>query len=162
MPDAETPLDPARLLSPGAAFLLSQLGEHSSRLWRGKVQTLGIDAQQLVVLRLVGATADLTQREVAKHMRLPPSRLVAVVDELESAGLLRRRRSSTDRRANALLLTGSGRRLVARAMGISREHEAALTLALNDRQRKELVRLLSRIAAAEDLPQGVMVNQPSR
>ena len=155
-------IDPERLRAPGAAFLLSQLGEHSSRLWRSKLHELGVEPQDIVVLRVIGATNGPSQRAIAKQMRLPPSRLVSVVDRLEGEGLLERRRSSSDRRVNALRLTAAGRHLLERAMRISGDHEVSLTSALTAPQRKLLLRLLSAIATAQDLPAGVMVNQRTK
>jgi DNA-binding MarR family transcriptional regulator len=162
MVNPDKSIDPGRLRAPGAAFLLSQLGEHSSRLWRSKLQELRAEPQDIVILRLIGATDGPSQRAIAKQMRLPPSRLVSVVDRLEAEGLLQRRRSDSDRRTNSLRLTAAGRRLLERAMRISRDHEVALTSALTVPQRKQLLRLLAAIASAEDLPAGVMVNQPKR
>jgi hypothetical protein len=45
----------ARLRQPGAAYLLSQVGAHSSRRWHERLQPLGLDPRQVVVLRMVAA-----------------------------------------------------------------------------------------------------------
>lgn len=70
--------------------------------------------------------------------------MVVVIDELEAADLVRRRRSETDRRRNALELTGEGRRTLTRAREVADEterdllspldsqHDAALRAALDE------------------------------
>src|SRR5215207_4362801 len=88
-----------RLMAPGAAFLLSQVGFHSSRLWKDRLAPLGVDPRQVVLLRVVAAAEGRVQQAVGKAMQIPASRVVALVDELERRGLLERRRGGTDRRA---------------------------------------------------------------
>jgi hypothetical protein len=51
---ASTP--PAEQLRvPGVAFLLSQLGYHSSRRWKARLAPLGLDPRQVMVLRRLAA-----------------------------------------------------------------------------------------------------------
>ena len=44
---------------------------------------------------------------------MPPSRMVALVDELEQRGLVERRPHPSDRRVRALYLTAEGREMLA-------------------------------------------------
>jgi DNA-binding MarR family transcriptional regulator len=108
-----------------------------------------------VLLRHVAAAEGESQQALGRAMQIPPSRMVALVDELERAGLLERRPSPADRRAHALHLTGDGRRLLVRLMQVSAEHEAQLCAGLTQAERHRLIDLLSRIAAEQGLPTGV-------
>src|SRR4029450_6697910 len=45
----------AHLRVPGVAFLLAQLGFHSTRLWKDRLAPLGIDPRHAVLLRHVAA-----------------------------------------------------------------------------------------------------------
>jgi DNA-binding MarR family transcriptional regulator len=92
-----------------------------------------------------------SQRELAEVLRLPGSRVVALVDRLEAGGWLQRRVSANDRRTRALHLTPKGHTLVERMMDIAAAHEEDLTRGLRSRERAELVELLTRIAGAQDL-----------
>jgi DNA-binding MarR family transcriptional regulator len=149
------PPSAAQLRVPGVAFLLSQLGFHSTRLWKDRLAPLGIDPRHVVLLRHVAAAEGQSQQALGRAMQIPPSRMVALVDELERAGLLERRPSPADRRAHALHLTGDGRRLLDRLMQVSAEHEAQLCAGLTQAERHRLISLLSRVAAEQGLPTGV-------
>jgi DNA-binding MarR family transcriptional regulator len=73
--------------------------------------------------------------------------MVAVADGLEEKGFAVRERSPADRRAYVLRVTGPGRRAVTRA-GRSMERAADEFLApLSLRQRRELKRMLRRLAS---------------
>ncbi len=99
-----------RVRSPGAAFLLSQLGGHSSRpLGRRAWPRPGSTPREVMLFRHVSLSEGRSQREVALAVGLPASRIVAIVDRLEARGWVERRTSPRDRRAHALHLTADGR-----------------------------------------------------
>jgi DNA-binding MarR family transcriptional regulator len=150
-----TPHSPARLRVPGVAFLLSQLGFHSTQLWKQRLAPLGVDPRHVVLLRHLAAAEGQSQQALGKAMQIPASRMVALVDELEQAGLLQRRPSPTDRRAHALRLTSEGQRMLDRLMRVSADHEEQLCAGLTRAERRQLVALLSRVAAERGLPTGV-------
>jgi DNA-binding MarR family transcriptional regulator len=92
-----------------------------------------------------------SQRELARAVRLPASRIVGLVDELEGQGYLERRTSSSDRRQRSLYLTARGRRLLDKVMTIAADHELRFSEGLKPAERSTLVRLLGRLAAAQGL-----------
>lgn len=143
------------MVVPGAAFLLSQVGMHSSRLWRERMGELGLDPRHVVLLRLVGAEEGRSQLALGNQMGLPPSRMVAFVDELERLGLLERRANPDDRRVRALYLTAKGRQTLEAVMKMSAEHEKELTSGLSEPQVKRLRHLLSRMVEEQGLTPGV-------
>jgi DNA-binding MarR family transcriptional regulator len=157
MSDRSTSVTPpaARLRVPGAAFLLAQLGAHSARLWKDRLAPLGIHPRQAMLLRHVAATEGQSQQALGKSMQIPATRMVTLVDELERAGLLQRRPSPADRRAYALVLTRKGRRVLDQIMQVSADHEAQLCAGLTQAQRRQLIALLSKVAAEQGLPTGV-------
>jgi DNA-binding MarR family transcriptional regulator len=61
---------------------------------------------------------ELTQSELADECALDKTTMVVTLDELEQAGLARRRPSSIDRRARIVSVTAAGRRKVAQADAI--------------------------------------------
>jgi DNA-binding MarR family transcriptional regulator len=70
--------------------------------------------------------AERTQIELAELADLDKTTMVATVDELEAAGLARRRPSSTDRRARIIEVTKTGQRAVAQGTKIAdRVHREA-------------------------------------
>lgn len=148
-----TPRD--RRIVPGAAFLLSQVGIHSARLWGERMGGLDLDPRHVVLLRLVAAKEGRSQQALGEQMRLPPSRMVSFVDELEDQGLLERRSDPGDRRVRALYLTDAGRRTLDRVMRVAAEHEEHMCASLGGAEREQLIALLSRIAAEQGLAPGV-------
>ncbi|WP_433479454.1 MarR family winged helix-turn-helix transcriptional regulator [Spirillospora sp. CA-142024] len=64
---------------------------------------------QLLVLWCVARHGPLSQREVAERLRMDAGDLVGIVDALEDAGHVRRRRDPDDRRRYALEATEDGR-----------------------------------------------------
>jgi DNA-binding MarR family transcriptional regulator len=145
----------ARLRVPGVAFLLSQLGYHSSRLWQGRLAPLGLDPRHVMLLRHVAIAEGRSQQALGEVLQIPPSRMVALVDALEQRGLLRRRPDPGDRRVRTLHLTRDGRRLLDEVMEISLEHERQLCKGLQPAEREQLITLLSRLAAEQGLGEGV-------
>jgi DNA-binding MarR family transcriptional regulator len=108
------------------AFLLSQLGAHVSARFAQRCEELGLTPSEAAVLRLVGRMPGLSQRALADRVGTAPSRIVALVDELEQRGLVMRMRSSTDRRNYELRLTGSGQTLLAALREVAEAHEAEI------------------------------------
>jgi DNA-binding MarR family transcriptional regulator len=150
-----TPPDIARLRMPGAAFLLSQLGYRSSRRWKARLAPLDLDPRHVLVLRRLAGGEGRSQQALGEALQIPPSRMVALVDDLEQRGLLTRRLSPSDRRVRTLHLTQEGRRLLSRVMEISLEHERELCRGLQSAEREQLIMLLSRVAAEQGLAEGV-------
>jgi DNA-binding MarR family transcriptional regulator len=140
---------------PGAAFLLSQVGVHSSRLWGRRMAALGLDPRHVALLRLISAGEGRSQQALGEQLRLPPSRMVSVVDELEQLGLVERRPDPSDRRVRALHLTAKGRRTLRKVLPASAEHEDQLCQGLDETDRAQLIALLSRIAERQGLAPGV-------
>jgi DNA-binding MarR family transcriptional regulator len=152
---ASTPPAAARLRVPGVAFLLSQLGYHSSRRWKARLAPLGLDPRHVMVLRRLAGDEGRSQQALGDALQIPPSRMVALVDALEQRGLLRRRPSPSDRRVRTLHLTKEGRRLLSRVMEISLEHEQELCSGLQPANREQLLTLLNRLAAEQGLAEGI-------
>jgi DNA-binding MarR family transcriptional regulator len=148
-------VDDQRVRTPGAAFLLAQLGGHSSRQWVERLAEVTLDPREVMLFRHVALNEGRSQREVADAVGLPASRIVRIVDALEAKGWIRRRPGKPDRRAKRLYLTPGGKAALDRIMAVSAAHEAELTRGLTPDERAELVRMLARIAAEQGLIEGV-------
>ncbi|TMQ91968.1 winged helix-turn-helix transcriptional regulator [Actinomadura soli] len=92
----------------------------------------------MLVLECVARLGPLSQREVAEHLRMDPGDLVGVVDALEEAGSVRRRRDPGDRRRYALEATEDGRL----ALGTTLDDRARLNEALFEPLSPDELRLL--------------------
>lgn len=143
-----------RLRVPGAAYLLSQVGAHSSRRWQERLAPIGLDPRSVLVLRHVGSQEGRTQASLSASLAVPPSRVVGIVDDLERRGLLERRANPSDRRAHALWLTDRGRTLLDEVVAVSRAHEADICAGLSESDRRQLIELLTVIASEQGLARG--------
>lgn len=94
---------------------ITQLVE-SSRVLRNYIEhrakSRGTTRAQWIVLFRLRQQEGLSQVDLAEVMELQPISLVRLLDRLVDQDLLERRPHPTDRRANQLYLTDTGRRLV--------------------------------------------------
>ena len=112
--------------APGLAFLLSQVGAHSSSRFAQRLEPLEIKPPHVGILRVIEEADGLSQQALGAKLGMFPSRLVAILDELEQRGLLERRDSPGDRRSYALYLTPAGQTILDQIGQISRSHQDAL------------------------------------
>jgi DNA-binding MarR family transcriptional regulator len=106
-------------------------------------------------LRVIAASAGSSQQEVAARLGMFPSRLVALVDELQDKGLVQRLENPHDRRIYLLGLTPQGKEVLQSIGRVAREHQEALLAALNTEERGLLASLLLRVADQQGLRRGV-------
>jgi DNA-binding MarR family transcriptional regulator len=139
----------------GAAFLLAQLGAHAAGRYAEKVAALELDPAQTGVLHLIARRPGQSQQALADQLGVAASRVVALVDGLESRGLLARQRSATDRRNYELHLTDDGQALLTRLREVAVAHEKDMTTALSADERATLVELLQKVADQQGLTPGV-------
>jgi DNA-binding MarR family transcriptional regulator len=136
-------------------FMLSTLGHALSRRFIQALQPLELHPREFAVLRAVKANDGQSQQTLAERLRIPPSRMVAIVDQLESRGLIERRPDPGDRRVRALYVTKRGQTLLEDAFNLVVQHERAISDVLTVKERAELLALLNRIAARLGLPTDV-------
>jgi DNA-binding MarR family transcriptional regulator len=138
----------------GIAFRLSSLGYAVSRGFSRALEPLELEPSEFAVLRAVGFNEGQSQQALAAQLRISPSRMVSIVDELESRKLLERRPNPTDRRARSLHLTKAGQKLLERGFAIARAFEERASGGLSDAERDQLVDLLDRISESLELGPG--------
>ena len=102
----------------------------------------------------------LTQGELAELALLDKTTMVVTVDQLEAAGLARRRPSATDRRARLVTTTEAGDQVVERARSIIDDVYAEVLGALPEPARDALLDAMVRLVGA-DGPLGAAVPTPS-
>ncbi len=141
--------EPRRPAHPG--FLLSQLGAFASSLFAELVKPVGLTPATAGALRILARNPGLSQRALADRLGAAPSRVVVLVDALESAGLVSRTRDPEDRRHHRLDLTDAGRAVLRGLREAAERQNAQLLAPLDPEERDALTALLSRLAAAHGL-----------
>jgi DNA-binding MarR family transcriptional regulator len=137
------------------AFLLAQVGAHAASQFAERLGVLELTPPDAGILRLLRIAAGLSQQELAAKLQLHPSRMVAIVDNLEKRGLVERRANPDDRRLYSLYLTQAGGEALERIGRVAREHQDALLSSLSKEERDTLATLLLRIADQQGLVRGV-------
>jgi DNA-binding MarR family transcriptional regulator len=138
-----------------AAFLLAQLGAHAASQFAERLRVLELAPSDAGILRLLRMAAGLSQQELAAKLQIHPSRLVAILDNLEKRRFVERRANPDDRRLYSLYLTKDGEEVLQKIGKVAREHQDALLSALRAEERDELANLLLKIADQQGLVRGV-------
>jgi DNA-binding MarR family transcriptional regulator len=138
-----------------AAFLLAQVGAHAAARFAELLAPLHLSPPHVGILRLLGKSAGLSQQELASMLNMHPSRLVGLVDELETSGFVKRQEKVDDRRTYALHLTDKGQAILGEIGRIAKEHQDSLLASLGEDEREQLAHLLQRIADNQGLKPGV-------
>lgn len=124
-------------------------GQLFFRLWRAShtrtaaaLESIGLTPPLFAVLNYLQANEGAIQQQVGSAMGIDPSTMVALVDQLERAGLAKRRPHAQDRRAREVLLTPKGRRTLERGRALARTVEDDVLQGLSAAERDQLVTLL--------------------
>jgi len=137
------------------AFLLAQLGAHAAMQFTERVGVLELSPADAGILRLLHVQAGMSQQELATKLHIHPSRLVAILDNLEKRSFVERRAHPHDRRLYSVHLTKDGNEVLEKIGRVAREHQDALLSALSKEERDALAALLLKIADQQGLVRGV-------
>jgi DNA-binding MarR family transcriptional regulator len=144
----------------------SALLHHLARLTRLRMESalapLGLRPRHLVALTVLRDHGSPTQQALAAALQTDRTVLIGLLNELETDGLILRRRSTEDRRRHFVELTPEGARRLAEAEAALADAEDEVLSALDAEQRETLYQLLTQAttshvvdcasAAADDLP----------
>jgi len=101
-----------------------------------------LSPRQFHLLGLLHDRGPMTQRGLGTLMNVDPSILVTLLNPLEAAGYLSRKRDPADRRRHDVTLTPAGEQQLDRAAQAQRDAEDELFASLTDTQRDQLRALL--------------------
>ena len=100
------------------------------------------------VLKVIDQRGPVSQREISDVLLVDPSDLVAVLDILEGAGLIERRRDPKDRRRNAVVVTEAGHKTADRLRELQLRAETETLSRLDVHERRQLAELIDRALGA--------------
>jgi DNA-binding MarR family transcriptional regulator len=132
-------------------FLLAQVGAYATMRFAQRLEDLGLTPSDIGLLRLIALNPGQSQQTLAQSLGVVPSRVVALIDELQGKGLVSRERSTTDRRNYELQLSPAGRDVMSKMREIGSAHEKDILQVLTAAERKTLTALLTKVAASHDL-----------
>ncbi|MEM6785192.1 MAG: MarR family transcriptional regulator [Bacteroidota bacterium] len=108
-----------------------------------------LSKQELLAIGVLGLHGAVRMGEVAERLGVRQSAVTPLVDRLEDQGLVRRRRSETDRRVWLVELTEQGVQVHADEDAVYRQAAAEMLAPLDLDEQRALVRLLEKMSMAE-------------
>jgi DNA-binding MarR family transcriptional regulator len=150
LPELKQPVSLPDELQACTAFLLARVGTAIKLTAIEELEREGVSLYQYSVLAVLGEGSKETQATIADILKLDRGQLVGVLDGLEEAGLIERRRDQSDRRRHAVSLTAAGKKRLVKIRAIVKRIEDAFFEPLDDKARKALHDALLRVAAGHD------------
>jgi DNA-binding MarR family transcriptional regulator len=133
-------------LSHEVEFLLAKASGVCSERANLLLRDYNLKVRSYSVLSLACSNSSPSQRELAEFLRLDPSQIVALVDDLERRGAVARQPDPQDRRSNVIVATDEGRRIFDQAAAATREARRMSLAALSDTEVDALRTMLRKIA----------------
>jgi MarR family transcriptional regulator, organic hydroperoxide resistance regulator len=109
---------------------------------------VGISPPKYFILHVLAGEGGISQGEIGRLYRVDPSRVTRLAKQLEGEGLIERMRDPEDNRMVRMNLTSEGRRAYEIATERSEAFRSRVRRALNEKEHKELRRLLGKLTAA--------------
>jgi DNA-binding MarR family transcriptional regulator len=107
-----------------------------------RLSRLDLSPAQFSVIVVIGANPGLSQAQLAATLGIERARLVRLLHRLEQRGLTERRRSASDGRRHALVLTTAGEKMLAEATRLAEAHEQGLREKLGAKTYRTLLETL--------------------
>ena len=113
--------------------------------YRDLFQEFGVTEQQWRVLRVLWEQKHLTSAQISILTLLPSPSLVGILDRLEKKELVKRLRSSSDRREINITITDKGRELQSEVLPKVKKIQDQIKVILTDCEWRELNKSLEKI-----------------
>jgi MarR family transcriptional regulator, lower aerobic nicotinate degradation pathway regulator len=136
-----------KALSARVGFLLAQAHMAARARADRALDEVGLTMRGFAALATLISDGPISQQRLSRRIRMDPATMVDVIDSLEEAGYIVRRRNPSDRREYALQPTAKGRALFARAERALVGAERTTARHLDAAETQTLMDLLARIAS---------------
>jgi DNA-binding MarR family transcriptional regulator len=136
------------LPSTASSVLIAQLGRGLRPRIEQAIAPIGLRPRELLALQHLRERGPSAQQTLADLLRVDPSNLVGVLNDLEDAGLIVRSRDRADRRRGIIELTDQGGRVLQELDRALHGIDDAVLSVLSERERATLNSLLARAVEA--------------
>ncbi len=140
---------------PRSAHRSGALLDHLARRIRLRAEAvlapMGLRPRHMVALTVLRRDEGCSQQALAATLEMDGTNVVGLLNDLESDGLIERRRSPEDRRRHVVHLTDKGADVLVKAECAMAGVEDEVLSALNATQREALYTLLNQAAVGERL-----------
>jgi DNA-binding MarR family transcriptional regulator len=126
--------------STGPILMLTQLSRLVSR--QSNPELLGLTLKELAALSFLRDFDETTQQTLTDGLCIDTNYTVLLLNDLEAADYVERRRDPTDRRRHIVTMTEEGRQALHRAEAAQQTLEDEILAGLNGEERAKLAHLL--------------------
>lgn len=126
-------------------YLISRTAAHIRLQTATLFEPLGIIPPQYLILATLDSEGPQTQKALGQRLKIDPTTMVSLIDDLEQKKLVSREKNLKDRRAYLVTLTASGKTLYEGSDKQLDLLEDELLAALSKSERETLRRLLTRL-----------------
>lgn len=119
------------------------------QLTSGELEPLGIGPREWAALNCLDEQHGLSQREVADLLGVDRTTMVALVDELQAKGWVKRQAQPADRRKNIVALTRKGRDLMQRGARLIDDCERRFLAVLSEADAEQFKNALHDVIATD-------------
>lgn len=134
--------------SPG--HLLRRAQQYAHDLYSKEVSASGPTPRQFEVLHVVSQNEGLSQTDLVRHTGIDRSTLADMIARMMKKGLLSRKRTKEDARANAVSITASGKRMLKSAESKVNKSDRDVLAVLPKAQQTTFMKALKAYADALD------------
>ena len=135
-------------LAEWVGFNLRMAQDASFQAFARLSQEIGVRPGRFATLTLIGTNPGISQTALSRANGRDKSTLTPLLADLVRRGLVRRTRTTKDRRAYRLTLTPRGEALLAQLTACARAHEEKLDRIIGARDRVRFLRTLRRLATS--------------
>lgn len=132
----------------GEDTITKLLGKVSHLYFRNSFEQLsglGIHPGQLPLIKVLGDSGELSQRELAERLHIKPSTVAVSIRRLEHAGILERNSDLLDQRVKRIRLTDRGKVLNQQIRDIIKHNEKVLFRGFTESEKCLMNRFLMQI-----------------
>ncbi|WP_188055493.1 MULTISPECIES: MarR family winged helix-turn-helix transcriptional regulator [unclassified Sphingosinithalassobacter] len=126
-------------------FSLSEISRLMRRRFDARARAIGVTRPQWHTLAMLSRHEGVNQGGLAELMEVEPITACRMIDRLEEAGLVERRRDPNDRRAWRIYLTDAAKPLIERLRAIGNEVTEQALAGIGEDDRERLTALLAAI-----------------
>ena len=107
-------------------------------------EKFGLSEGREIGILFIAMDAQLSQTEIANIMEIDKNTTRFLIDDLESKGLLERRKHPTNRKENLIIITEKGKEQAKKIFSATLQHERNLLNTLDDEEFATLHKLLAK------------------
>jgi len=130
----------------GCGLLIARVARMAGYGLSQALDEIDMRGHEFAILHRLEQGGSAHGRELARTLRLHPSNLVALLDQLDDDGLIIRHRDPRDRRRQVIALTADGTRRLRQAEEAAAHAERDLLSPLSAEERREFHSYLERVA----------------